>query len=211
MVEVKRNAAVTVNAQSAPKKEKTDGRKQRSARSRDKIKASIVALISAGNYSPRAIDISQHSGLSMRTVFRHIDDMEALTREIAGEMQKEMLPLFLKPYKSSDWREQLDEMIIRRAEIWEHVLPIRLSGSLRRFRSKFLMDEYRQVLELERASLQSILPDELVADGVLFQALNETMGVGCWINLRMDQKLSPEAAEAVMRRTVDALINSANS
>lgn len=210
MVEVKRNAAVAVNVPSAPKKEKADGRKQRSARSRDKIKASIVALISAGNYSPRAIDISEHSGLSMRTVFRHIDDMEALTREISGDMQKEMLPLFLKPYNSSDWREQLDEKIIRRAEIWEQILPIRLSGSLRRFRSKFLMDEYRQVFELERASLQSILPNDLVADGVLFQALNEAMGVGCWINLRMDQELSPDAAEAVMRRTVDALINSAS-
>jgi AcrR family transcriptional regulator len=211
MVEVKRNAAVAVNAQSAPKKEKADGRKQRSARSRDKIKASIVALINAGNYSPRAIDISKHSGLSMRTVFRHIDDMEALTREIAGDMQKELLPLFLKPYKSSSWREQLDEKITRRAEIWEHILPIRLSGSLRRFRSKFPMDEYRQLLELERASLQSVLPDDLVADDVLFQALNEAMGVGFWINLRMDQELSPDATEAVMRRTVDALINSANS
>lgn len=211
MIDVKRNAAVVVNAQSAPKKEKADGRKQRSVRSRDKIKLSIVALISAGNYSPRAIDISEHSGLSMRTVFRHIDDMETLTREIAGDMQKEMLPLFLKPYKTSGWHEQLDEKITRHAEIWEHVLPIRLSGSLRRFRSKFLMDEYRQVLELERASLQSILPDDLVADGVLFQALNEAMGVGCWINLRMDQELSPDAAEAVMRRTVDALINSASS
>lgn len=210
MVEVKRNAAVAVNAQSAPKKEKADGRKQRSVRSRDKIKASIVALINAGNYSPRAIDISEHSGLSMRTVFRHIDDMETLTREIAGDMQKEMLPLFLKPYKTSGWREQLDEKITRRAEIWEQILPIRLSGSLRRFRSKFLMDEYGQVLELERASLQSILPDDLVADGVLFQALNEALGVGCWINLRMDQKLSPDAAEAVIRRTVEALINSAS-
>jgi hypothetical protein len=41
---------------------------------------------------------------------------------------------------------------------------------------------------------------------VLFRALNEVTGVGCWLNLRMDQELSPNAAEAVVRRTVDALI-----
>ncbi len=65
------------------------------------------------------------------------------------------------------------------------------------------------MLELERASLRSVLPAEMAADGILFSALNEAMGVGCWINLRMDQELSPDAAEAVVRRTVEALIASA--
>ena len=201
---------MAVDAEPVVKKEKTDGRKQRSARSRDQIKASIVTLIRAGDYSPRAIDISEHSGLSMRTVFRHIDDMESLMREIAGDLQKEVLPRFLQPYMTSGWRAQLDEQITRRAQIWEYVLPIRLSGSLRRFRSKFLLDEYQQVLELERASLSSLLPECISGDEVLFCAINEAMGVGCWINLRIDRGLSPDAAEAVVRRTVDALIASAD-
>ena len=200
---------MAVKAEPVAKKEKTDGRKQRSVRSRDQIKTSILTLIRAGNYSPRAIDISEHSGLSMRTVFRHIDDMESLLREIAGEMQKEVLPRFLQPYTATDWRGQLDESIARRVAAWEDILPIRMSASLSRFRSKFLFEEYQQVLELERAGLRSVLPDSISGDEVLFQALNEAMGVSCWINLRMDQNLSPDAAEAVVRRTVDALIASA--
>ena len=72
---------VATNAEAVAQVEKTDGRKQRSVRSRDKIKSSIITLIRDGNYSPRAIDISEHSGLSMRTVFRHIDDMESLLRD----------------------------------------------------------------------------------------------------------------------------------
>ena len=200
---------MAVKAELVAKKEKTDGRKQRSVRSRDQIKTSILTLIRAGNYSPRAIDISEHSGLSMRTVFRHIDDMESLLREIAGEMQKEVLPRFLQPYTATDWRGQLDESIARRVAAWEDILPIRMSASLSRFRSKFLFEEYQQVLELERAGLRSVLPDSISGDEVLFQALNEAMGVSCWINLRMDQNLSPDAAEAVVRRTVDALIASA--
>ena len=197
---------MAVKVEPVAKKEKTDGRKQRSARSRDKIKTSILTLIRAGNYSPRAIDISEHSGLSMRTVFRHIDDMESLLREIAGDMQRELLPRFLQPYTATDWRAQLDESIARRVVVWEDILPIRLSASLSRFRSKFVLEEYRHVLELERASLRSVLPEEMAADDPLFSALNEAMGVGCWLNLRMDQELSPNAAEAVVRRTVEALI-----
>ena len=197
---------MAVNAEPVAKKEKTDGRKQRSARSRDKIKTSILTLIRAGIYSPRAIDISEHSGLSMRTVFRHIDDMESLLREIAGDVRKEVLPRFLQPYTATDWRGQLDENIARRVAVWEDILPIRMSASLSRFRSKFLLEEYQQVLELERAGLRSVLPDSIRGDEVLFRALNEVTGVGCWLNLRMDQELSPNAAEAVVRRTVDALI-----
>jgi AcrR family transcriptional regulator len=200
---------VAVKAELVAKKEKTDGRKQRSERSRDKIKTSILTLIRAGNYSPRAIDISEHSGLSMRTVFRHIDDMESLLREIAGDMQKEVLPRFLQPYSATDWRGQLEEQIVRRAENWEYVLPVRMSASLRRFQSKFLLEEYQQVLELERAYLRSVLPEDMVADEVLFRALNEAIGISSWLSLRMDQGLSPGAAEVVVRRTVEALIDGA--
>ena len=200
---------MVVKAEPVAKKEKTDGRKQRSARSRDKIKTSILTLIRAGNYSPRAIDISEHSGLSMRTVFRQIDDMESLLREIAGDMRREILPSFLQPYSATDWRGQFEEQMQRRLEIWEYILPVRLAASLRRFQSKFLLEEYRQFLELERASLKSVLPESVVSDDVLFAALDEAMGIACWINLRMDQELSPNAAEAVVRRTVEALIASA--
>lgn len=188
---------------------KVDGRKQRSVRSRDKIKSSIFTLIREGNFSPRAIDISEHSGLSMRTVFRHIDDMESLLREIAGDMQKDVLPKFMQPYTASDWKGQLSEQVTRRTEIWDFVLPFRLSASLRRFRSQFLMEEFQQMLELERASLRSVLPDHIADDVSMFRALNEVLGVGCWIGLRMDQGLSSDEAEAVVRRTVDALIASA--
>jgi AcrR family transcriptional regulator len=200
---------VAIDAEPIAKKEKKDGRKQRSVRSRDKIKTSIMTLIRAGNFSPRAIDISEHSGLSMRTVFRHIDDMEGLLREIAGDMRREVLPRFLQPYSTTDWRGQFEEQMQRRLEIWEYILPVRFAASLRRFQWKFLLEEYRQVLELERASLKSVLPESVISDDVLFAALNEAMGIACWINLRMDQGLSPLAAEAVARRTVNALIASA--
>lgn len=191
------------------KKEKTDGRKQRSARSRDKIKTSIITLIRSGNYLPRALDISEHSGLSMRTVFRHIDDMESLLREIAADCQKEILAQFLKPYASTEWRTQLGERIARRAEIWDFMMPVRMSVALRRFDSDFLMEMYQRTIDLERASLQSNLPEKTVADAALFAALNQAMGISCWISLRLEQGLSRDEAEAVVRRTVDALISSA--
>jgi len=190
-------------------KGKTDGRKQRSARSRDKIKTSIITLIRSGNYLPRAFDISEHSRLSMRTVFRHIDDMESLLREIAADCQEEILLRFLKPYVSTEWQAQLDERIARRAEIWEFMMPVRISVALRRFDSDFLKEMYQRTIDLERASLQANLPEKMVADAALFAALNQAMGISCWISLRLEQGLSRDEAETVVRRTVDALILSA--
>ncbi len=189
--------------------DKTDGRSQRSARSREKIKAAIVELIRAGDYAPRAIDISEHTGLSIRTVFRHIDHMESLFREISEDIQKVVLSKALKPYASVDWREQLEELMARRVEIFEFITPIRISCSLHRFRSEVLNREYELAFELERASLTSILPAEIADDASLVNALNQVLGVSNWISLRVEQGLSPTDAAVIVRRTVRALLASA--
>ena len=47
---------MTMAVKSAAKEDKADGRNQRIARSRDKIKTAIVDLIRSGVYTPRAID-----------------------------------------------------------------------------------------------------------------------------------------------------------
>ena len=56
---------------------KSDGRRLRSIRSREMIKAAIHDLIYSGNYSPLATDIAEKTQLSIRTVFRNIDDMNS--------------------------------------------------------------------------------------------------------------------------------------
>ena len=197
--------AVDTGALSAPETGR-DGRRQRSERSREQIVEALFALIWGGEMAPRAAAVAEAAGVSLRTVFRHFDDMESLYREMAERMEAELMPIVLAPFAAPDWRGRLSELVSRRADIYERVLPLRVAASVRRFQSPFLMDDYQRFLRLERTGLESILPDAVTADRTLFSALEMVTGFQAWRRMRQDQGLSPAEAEAVTRAIVERLI-----
>lgn len=157
--------------------------------------------------APRAVRVAQAAGVSLRTVFRHFDDMESLYRVMAERMETEILPLVAAPFEAPDWRGRLFELVSRRARIYERLLPLRVAASMRRFQSEFLMDDYRRFIELERTTLRGILPDAIATDRLLFPALEMVTGFQAWRRLRQDQGLSAARAEAVLRNTIARLID----
>ncbi|PKG96198.1 hypothetical protein [Paraglaciecola sp. MB-3u-78] len=185
---------------------KSDGRRLRSIRSREMIKAAIHDLIYSGNYSPRATDIAEKTQLSIRTVFRNIDDMDSLSREIASDVENQVLPIYLKPYKTTTWREQLNELVRNRCEIYEKIFPMRVSLSLRRFRSEYLRATYERIFELERASLQTILPNPILEDDITFAALNSLISTITWINLRLNLNYNAQKSQDILQYQVNCLV-----
>ena len=186
--------------------DKPDRRKLRSVRSNQKILNALVTLIRSGNFTPRAQDIARVSGLSLRTVFRHIEDMESLYRELTTQMEQKLLPHLQRPYTSQDWREQLSEMIQRRVVAFEEMLPLRTAADQKRFQSDVLQQDYLRVNELQRTLLIEVLPLAILGDPDLLDAMDMTVSFATWRRLRYDQGISTEAAERVVRRTVSALI-----
>ena len=56
--------------------QKSDGRRQRSQRSRQKILEAMWALMLDGDMDPSAADIAEKAGVGLRSVFRHFEDMD---------------------------------------------------------------------------------------------------------------------------------------
>ena len=185
----------------------TDGRRQRSERSREQIVEALFELIRAGDMAPRAAAVADAAGVSLRTVFRHFEDMESLYRVMAERMEAELMPIVLAPFEARDWRGRLSELVSRRSDLYERVLPLRVAASVRRFQSPFLMDDYRRFLRLERTGLQSILPTAITANRTLFSALEMVTAFQAWRRMRQDQGLSPAETEAVMRAIVERLLD----
>lgn len=183
-----------------------DGRRQRSNRSREQIVHAMIDLIRAGEMTPAAARVAEKAKVGLRTVFRHFEEMDTLNQEISAIVESEILPLVEKPFEGPTWRAQLEELLERRAHIYERVMPLKIAGSLQRFRSKFLMEDYLRFLKMERAGLKRVLPPKIMNDAVLFHAIEMAVGFQTWRRLRQDQNLSPKEALGVVRYTVDKLV-----
>lgn len=189
-----------------PVEDSSDGRRLRSERSRGQIIDALFGLIREGDMNPSAARVAERAAVGQRTVFRHFEDMDSLFGEMAEQIQTEVMPIVLAPYASSDWRERLGELVKRRSDVFERIFPVRVSANLRRFQSRFLMDEYRRGIMFERQTLKAILPAEILADPVLLDALDVVTGFHSWRRMRQDQNLSQQEATRVMMLMVERLI-----
>ena len=187
-------------------KDNVDGRRLRSSRSRAEIIRAIIDLIRAGDMSPRAARVAEVAGVSLRTVFRHFDDVDSLYREMSSIVEEEVRPLASRPIEGRTWRERLSSMLQLRFDIFERIAPFRVSGSLRRYSSKYLMEDHQRFIRLERLSLIEVLPKKVVADATLLNALELATGFQAWRRLRQDQMLSVDQARAAIVLTVERLL-----
>jgi len=187
----------------------SDGRRVRSIRSRQLIVDALLDLIGSGNMMPTTNEIAEKSGVSQRTVFRHIDDMETLYRDMSDRIEAQVRPAFLRPLEADDWRGKLDEVVGQRAEIYEYIMPLKVAAGIQRFRSPFLMEDYKRFLIFERTQIKSILPKDILRDSALFAALELALSFQTWRRLRQDQGLKPAASKRTMRLMLTALLTDA--
>ena len=183
-----------------------DGRRKRGDQSRRQIVDAMLALVREGDMSPSAAQVAERANVGLRTVFRHFEEMEVLYREMADAIAEKLLPVIKRPYASAAWRDKLFEMIDRRIDIHEEIMPLKIAGSILRFRSKFLMEDYRNHLRMERKGLDALLPDNVRKDQTLVRALEMVTSFQAWRRLRQDQDLSVEDARKVMVRLIDGIL-----
>jgi len=186
--------------------EPSDGRRQRSERSRAQIIEAMFELIREGDMSPSAAKVADQAKVGLRTVFRHFEDMDSLYVEMAERISSEVMPKVLAPFEARDWRGRFFEHLDRRIEIYEYIMPVRVSANLRRFQSRFLMEEYRRNLLIERSSLKAVLPAEIVENPKLFAAIETTASFQTWRCLRQDSDLPVEEAAEVFRLMLERIV-----
>ena len=183
----------------------TDGRRRRSEQSRDRIVGAMLELVEGGAIAPGAEEVAARAKVGLRSVFRHFNDMDTLYREMSVRLARQYEHL-LAPYRAADWRGQLAEAIIRRADIHERLIPFRRAADAHRHKSPMLQAQYEGMLLMMRVRLQSILPAALASDVIAIETLDLLLSFPVWQRLRTDQKLPPEQARAVIEAQVDLLL-----
>ncbi len=166
----------------------------------------MLNLVGRGDMNPSPAEVAAEADVGLRTVFRHFEDVDTLYREMAAHIEAEIIPLARAPLTASDWRDNLMEMVKRRAVIFERIMPYRVAGAVRRFHSGYLMADFIRAARLEDEALRSILPRDVLRDATLVAALAMAMSFEGWRRLRQDQGLSAKQAAAAMRCAIQGLV-----
>lgn len=180
----------------------TDGRIQRSERSRTAIVQAMLELIGEGSLSPTAQQVAERADVGVRTVFRHFSDMETLFSTMNEQIKGEVESLFIEKVQTGPYEQRVDGLIERRMEIFAILAPYIRSSTLQRWRSAFLQAEHERTIRTLRLDLRRWLPEIESLPVEVGDALELIVSFEALNRLRVDQRLPLRRTVAVLRKTI---------
>lgn len=185
-----------------------DGRTARSVRTRRAIVDALRALFAEGDLRPTAERVADRAGVSVRTVWQHFEDLEALITE-AGERDLERAQSFVADIDVDlPVAERIAQLLDQRVAMYEAMSPswraARLhapfSATIRRNRDELMAIGRRQVEDVFAPELRAARDRETKLD-----ALEIACAWAAWESLRDDAHLEVDRAKAALTAWLAAL------
>jgi TetR/AcrR family transcriptional regulator of autoinduction and epiphytic fitness len=188
----------------------SDGRIARSERTRRAIVDALRALIKEGDLRPTAPRVAERAGVSVRTVWQHFEDVEALLVE-AGRRDLEIASTYLVPIEPSlPVTERIERLVDARAKMFEAMAPVWRAARLHTPFSAQLRRNRDMFMDLARQEVERVFRDELAAaadrDG-LRDALVVASTWAPWESLRTDVGLDVEASKRATKLLLAGLVS----
>jgi TetR/AcrR family transcriptional regulator, regulator of autoinduction and epiphytic fitness len=187
-----------------------DGRSARALRTREAIVDALLALIDDGELKPPAPRIAERAGVSLRSIYQHFEDLEALFAAAHRRYTERLLAIAAEVPDTGSLESRLDAFVEQRARIMEAVTPARRASLLQEPFSQQLRDGRNRIYELATAETVRVfraelagLDEECRAD--LVAAASMAASWEAWEHLRLGG-LDVDGARRVMRMTLSALL-----
>ncbi|GAC1443310.1 MAG: hypothetical protein NVS3B26_08880 [Mycobacteriales bacterium] len=187
---------------------RADGRNERARRTREAVVDALLALHDDGDLTPTAQRVAAKAGVALRTVYGHFTDMETLYAE-AGERELRRLYAVAEVVPQDlPLPDRIERFCRSRARVLEYLLPVMRATRIREPFSPQLARNRSRYIATADAEVERVFAPELAGSGGprTLDALYLATGGPAWDALRTDRHLDPSTAEAVMRRTVTALL-----
>lgn len=193
-----------------------DGRIARGIRTREAILAAYEELIADADLPPTGAELAERAGVSARSVFTHFGDMEGVLAASARRAFDWVVSTHVDIPPNLSLDERIGRFVARHAVVLERTMP--LSRMFRGFRHGARRDESPDVREILRGTdrirrryTEFIFRWELdafpeLARSEVLSALIVACSWHSWEALRLAQDLEPAGAQAVVRRTFEALL-----
>jgi AcrR family transcriptional regulator len=190
----------------------TDGRVLRGARTRSRIVQALLDLLNDGEMTPTAAQIADRAEVSVRSVFQHFTDMEALYADLAAMQAERVAPLLAGLERPEALDARIAALVAQRSELFETIAPVRHAIGTRAFESTAL----RGRLEELSASLRTQVQDQFDAElsglapadrATLLDTIDLLCSFEAWDRLREFQGLDRRGAERTLRTSLHALLS----
>jgi AcrR family transcriptional regulator len=188
------------------KKEVVDGRRARTERSKQAIIDASLALMEEGNLIPTAQQISDRSGVNIRTFFRHFEDMDTLFATIDDQIRDATEALFLGGDRDGTLEERILHAVERRGRGYEQETNMILSTSAQLWRSNTLRKNYAHYQRGLRKDLDDWLPELKQLSRTQREAVDAVASFETWHRLRYHQGLGKQAATDVIVLLLGSLV-----
>ncbi|GAB1694403.1 TetR/AcrR family transcriptional regulator [Krasilnikovia sp. M28-CT-15] len=190
--------------------QRIDGRTARAERTRNAIVDAHVELILGGELRPTADRIAKLAGVSLRALWSHFTDMEALFAASGQRILEQRDAAFEPIPPDLPLARRIEAFGRQRARLLEQVAPAAKAASLKEPFSPALQSNRRAHVDRVRDELRTLFAPELAAAGDTGpDMLTALVGVSMWPTWgtwRDAMGLDPEQARAALTRTIAALL-----
>ena len=194
-----------------PQLARIDGRLARSARTRHSVVDALLDLLGEGDLRPTAARIAERAGVSLRLVFHHFDDLEAIYSELADRQAERVKPLTVPISITLPLSRRLEEFSAQRGRLLETLSPVRRAAVLMEPFRPALAKRLKHARDLMRAAaIAAFAPELSKLDAnekrATIAALDVATSWVAWEQMRRHQGLSETEARGVMATTIRALL-----
>jgi len=188
-----------------------DGRRARSAKSREAIVDATLALIDGGELKPTAAQIAAAAGLSVRSIFQHFTDLEDLFVAVSDRHTNRIAALYTGLACDGDLETRVDAFVTHRARLYEAIAPMRRAALLQEPFSRVVAARMSLARSLHGLDIERVFGAELGraaerGDAGLGDALLAVTAFQVWDEMRRFGGLDVGRATAALRRAVRGLL-----
>lgn len=188
-----------------------DGRTARAQRTRAAIVDALLELLEEGDLQPTANRIAERAGISLRLIYHHFGDLEALFAAVAAR-QAERVSEIAEPVPDDlPLDERLVAFVEQRTTVLEWLTPVRRASLLHEPFSEELRRARDAMHEIGRQQVCRLFADALDEAPVgerdtLAEAIAAASGWSFWDDLRT-RGLSIEEARRTVLLTLTRLLH----
>lgn len=192
----------------------TDGRRLRSERSRRRLVEAAISFIEEYGKFPTAAELSEHSGIAHRSIFRLFSDLDEVRTAVIRQRADDVKPLFVVPEAGLPLDARIAELSKTRTSVHEKINPVREVAVRHVHQSEALTELFAGGNKELRDQVAAVFDAELktLATSDRRLALNTVDAALSWDffhRLRVDQGLSKNAVQQIIINVVTAALPAA--